>query len=429
MKLRLNYKHLYLLIALSILISVFVVKFPITLNIKTVTLFLSAIAGYSGIMFLLWTLVLGARSVVTLFSKDYAKLIKIHSWIGKYGMLLIFLHPILVMISYGESLPFIFLPNFSSLFENAITYGKSAFYIILVVWISSALLKSKMTQRPWKFLHLAAYISIPFALLHIPYTGSSFATTLSAKIYFIIVLIGFAFFTLLRLRGILNLNKFKYTIISQQQITSDVFEIRLRPTAEHLPVVKPGQYIYIKLKYVGEDHPFSMLDYNQSTGEISIGYKVCGLFTNKLSKQLVNKQVLLSGPFGDFTDDICEKPVVYIAGGIGIAPFSSRLINEADRREQWLFYVNKTRNDSAFSDRLKNSCDKVISVYSREPSLSENNTETGHLQSDFLKKYLYDPTRFTYYICGPSAMVESTVRVLENNDIPPHNIHTELFSF
>lgn len=429
MKLRPNPKHLYLLISLSILMSVFVVKFPTILNIKTITLFLSAIAGYSGVMLLLWTFILGTRSVVMLLTNDYAKVIKIHSWIGKYGMLLIFLHPILVMISYGESLPFIFLPNFSSLFENAITYGKSAFYIILIIWISSAILKSRMTQRPWKFLHLAAYVSVPFALLHVPYTGSSFATMLSAKIYFIVVTTGFAFFALFRLRGALNLNKFKYTIISQQQITPDIFEIKLKPTDEHLPLVKPGQYIYIKQNKIGEDHPFSMLDYNKTTGEISIGYKVCGLFTNKLSKQPVGKQVLLSGPFGEFTNDICEKPVVYIAGGIGIAPFAARLLNENDKREQWLFYVNKTRKDSAFSDRLKTNCDKVVSIYSREPTLNENNTESGHLQSDFLKKYLYNPTRFSYYICGPSGMVESTVRILENNDVPTKNIHTELFSF
>lgn len=429
MKLRPNYKHLYILIALSILISFFVVKIPTSLNLQSITLFISAAAGYSGIMLLLWTFILGTRSVVALLFDDYAQVLKLHSWIGKYGTLLIFLHPILLMISYGQSLPFVFMPNFSSQFENAITYGKSAFYIILVIWLSSALLKKQMSQRPWKYLHLAAYVVIPFALLHIPYTGSSYTTMLSARIYFFSVIIGFAIFGLLRLRGALNLNKFKYLIISNIQVAPEIFELRLKPIDEHLPKVKPGQYIYIKQNNIGEDHPFSMFNYNQTTGELIIGYKACGKFTKQLSKQLSGKKVLLSGPFGLFTQDITDKPVVYIAGGIGVAPFAYRLLNEPNNRQQWLFYINKTKQNAAFSDQLKSRCNNLISIYTRQESSGERNTETGHLKSDFLKKYLHDPTIYTYYICGPEAMVDSTVRILENNNVPVNNIHKELFSF
>lgn len=343
MKLRPNYKHLYILIALSILLSFFVVKIPTSVNIQSITLYLSAAAGYSGVMLLLWTFILGTRSIIMLLSDDYAQAIKLHSWIGKYGTLLIFLHPILLMISYSQSLSFIFIPNFSSQFENAITYGKSAFYIILVIWLSSALLKKQMTQRPWKYLHLAAYIATPFALLHIPYTGSSFATMISAKIYFFIVVFGFSIFALLRLRGALNLNKYQYKIISNVQVSPELFKLRLKPIAEHLPKIKPGQYVYIKQNKVGEDHPFSMFNYDNKTGELIIGYKVCGQFTNKLSNQPINKTILLSGPFGRFTEQITDQPVVYIAGGIGVAPFAYRLLNETNSREQWLFYINKTR--------------------------------------------------------------------------------------
>lgn len=429
MTLRPNFKHLYVLVIFSIVLSCFVVKVPTSFDLQSVALYLSAVAGYSGIMSLLWIFILGSRTVSALFSNDYAKIIQIHSLMSKYGTLLIFLHPLLVMVSYGESLSFALLPNFSSAFENYISYGKSAIYLILIIWISSALLKKRISHRPWKYIHLAAYISVPFALLHIPFTGSSYMTMFSAQLYFLITTIGFITFFIIRLRGIFNIDKYKYKITANTKITSGIFELKLTPIDDHMPEIKPGQYIYLKLNKIGEEHPFSMYNYDRTTGEITIGYKTCGKFTDKMSAVKVGIEIYISGPFGQFTQDITNEPAVYIAGGIGIAPFAYRILNEANQREQWLFYVNRTNNDAAFNCQLKSACpDKVISINTRESS-NDANTETGHLQFNHISKYLKKPENYTYYICGPAPMIKATKETLINAGINPKNIHKELFSF
>lgn len=430
MSLQKRYKVLYLLIIISMLLSLFIVKVPTQINITTTTLYISAIAGYSGIMLLLWNFVLGTRSVSTLFFKDYAKTIKLHSWIGKYGTLLIFLHPILVMISYSKSLFFVILPSFSSEFENAITYGRAALWIILVIWISSALLKSKVSYRPWKYLHLGAYISIPFALLHVPDTGSSYAASISAKLYFFTVVIGFLIFLAIRLRGALNLNKSKYSISLQKEVSPEVFVIQLTPQSIYQLTPKPGQYIYIKRGWFSEDHPFSVLDHDATNGVITLGYKIYGAFTKKLSKVTAGSILLVSGPFGYFTQDININPVVYIAGGIGVTPFMSRILHENNKREQWLFYTNRTFDSAAFEASLRQSLkDRYVPIYSREEYLPTIKDEFGYIKSEMFIKYLSDPKAYSYYICGPQTMIKTVTKELEQLGISEQSIHQESFNF
>lgn len=419
-----KFKLLKLTIIISVILSFFAAKLPMTLNFSSVTLYVSAVTGYAGIMLLLWTFILGTRSVITLFSNDYIRIIKAHSWIGKYGMLTIFIHPILVMLSYSESLLFIFLPNYGSEFENAVTFGRSAFFIIIIIWISSALLKSKVSNRPWKYLHLAAYFAVPFTLLHIPDTGSSYASIIGAKIYFFVVVVGFGIFGLLRLRGVLNLNKTKYEIVSNHESAQGIFTVALKPAKKEFIKIKPGQYVYIKSGRLSEDHPFSLLDYNNKTGQIVIGYKVYGYFTKKLSSLTAGNNLLLSGPYGTFTGDITTKPVVFIAGGIGVTPFMSRIIHESNNREQWLFYTNKNKDLAAYINIIKNYNTKLVEVYSREKYADH---EFGHVDADLIKKYLSNPTDYPYYICGPDKMTKDIIEGLKQLSVTPANIHYEIF--
>jgi len=334
------------------------------------------------------------------------------------------------MISYSKSLLFVILPSFGSEFENAITYGRAALWIILVIWISSALLKSKVSYRPWKYLHLGAYISIPFALLHVPYTGSSYAASIGAKIYFFTVVIGFLTFLLIRLRGALNLNKSKYSISLQKEVSPEVFVMQLTPQSVYQLAPKPGQYIYIKCGWFSEDHPFSVLDHNESNGVITLGYKTYGAFTKKLSKVKVGSILLISGPFGYFTQDINTNPVVYIAGGIGVTPFMSRILHEDNKREQWLFYTNKTFGSAAFETSLRQSLkNRYVPIYSREEYSPTIKGEFGHIKSEMFIKYLSDPKAYSYYICGPQTMIKSVTKELKQLGISEQSINQELFDF
>lgn len=417
-------KILHLIIVISVILSITAVKLPNNFNFSSIALYLSAIAGYAGIMLMLWTFILGARSIITLFSNDYIKIIKTHSFIGKYGTLLIFLHPLLVMLSYEESLPFIFTPEYGSTFNNAITYGRSAFWIILVIWLTSAFFRNKVSGRSWKYIHLGSYFAIPFALLHVPDTGSSFATLMSAKIYFFIVLIGFVVFSVLRLRGFLSLDKEKYAISANYKSADNIFTLVLKPQTKDFVKIKPGQYVYLKSNRFGEDHPFSILDYNEESGQLVIGYKIYGPFTKKLLGFKNGQELYISKALGTFTSNIDQNPVVFVAGGIGVTPFMPRIIHESNTREQWLFYSNQTKKDSAYIDIIEKSNTKMVKVYTRE---NYPDSEFGHVDIKMIQKYIPELTNYSFYICGPEKMTRDLIDELKNAGVLDANIHYEIF--
>jgi predicted ferric reductase len=282
-----------------------------------------------------------------------------------------------------------------------------------------------MSFRPWKYLHLGAYISAPFALLHIPNSGSSYASLLNARIYFWAVVVGFAIFGLLRLRGALNLNKSKYIVVNQEQICPGVYTLTVKPTDYDSISPKPGQYIYIKTGWFSEDHPFSVMNFNPTTNTIQIGYKAFGDFTKRLSGIPAGKQLFISGPFGYFTESISNSPTVYIAGGIGVTPFISRIINQNDQREQWLFYSNKEKLTAAYLAPLKQILgNHLIQIYK-----NHDGDEKGYITEQMIRKYIANPEKYKYYICGSDKLTKSVTAELRKCEVSKNNIEFESFNF
>ncbi|MBP9820970.1 ferric reductase-like transmembrane domain-containing protein [Candidatus Saccharibacteria bacterium] len=427
---------LYFLIALSTIPFIFFVNLPETWaltsqNIKSLALYVSAVLGYVGVSLIMWEFILGTRSVTGLYFKDLPQLLKVHSWLGKYGTILIFLHPLLVTISYGESLLYSFTLNFSSTFNSAVSWGRLSFFALIIVWVTSALVRGKISFRPWKYIHYLAYLSIPFVLLHVPDTGSSFSNTF-IQFYWYSVVILFIIFGALRLRHVFGYGKLKYKIVAQTQIKPDVFNLQLAPATKSI-TIKQGQYIYIQKSLLSEEHPFTVLDSNSKTGEILVAYKVFGSYTKKLSNLKASDYVNIDGPYGVFTSQLLIEPIkktVFIAGGIGITPFVKYIIKQPISADYWLFYANKHKNKAPFRDILK-SClqNKYIDIISQDKDAPISNEQRGHICKEHIAKYINNPAEYNYYICGASGMMDSAQRALKELKVPKKQIFIEDFSF
>jgi predicted ferric reductase len=107
-------------------------------------LYVSAVFGYIGIVLLLWMYALGAKSIFGLVFRDISSITHIHRWLGKYGLLFILAHPILITLSYSEGLFYSLVPHISSEFERHVTLGRISLYLVIMLWVSSVLLRKKM---------------------------------------------------------------------------------------------------------------------------------------------------------------------------------------------------------------------------------------------------------------------------------------------
>lgn len=146
--------------------------------------------------------------------------------------------------------------------------------------------------------------------------------------------------------------------------------------------------------------------------------------------------IRIDGPFGDFTLGATGRPVVFIAGGIGITPFMSMLRQAAQERSPqrlFLAYSNRRPEDAAFLDELQ-----VLERQNRNFRLLATMTdmgksarawsgETGHVDADRLKRLVGDLAAPIFYVVGPPAMVEAMQRTLADAGIAGDRIRTEEF--
>ncbi len=145
----------------------------------------------------------------------------------------------------------------------------------------------------------------------------------------------------------------------------------------------------------------------------------------------------IEGPFGDFTlgkNAPAEKPAVFLAGGIGITPARSIILQatqEQSPRPLYLFYSNRQPEDAAFLQELiaiqkKNSCFKLITTFTQGASAG---SEAGYINPEMIKRHLdLDRPSPTYYIAGPAAMTLAMRTMLETMKVNEDDIKTEEFS-
>ena len=254
----------------------------------------------------------------------------------------------------------------------------------------------------------------------------------AVKAYYCSLVVVFLIFTLLRLRSVLNLDKHAYTIAGNRHLDAEDYLLWLSPVSRGI-MPRRGQYVYLKTGYISEDHPFSMTQYNETNSDLYLTYRVFGEFTKYLASLETGTKVFVGGPYGSFTEEIDaepSRPVVYIAGGIGITPFIERILRENARREQWLFAANRTPDSAVFISTLQPLLgSRCVTVYNEGHTQPLPNEESGFLTSDIIHKYLTDPSQYDYYICGPPPMMNAVTKMLKDMGIALKHIHTEKFGW
>lgn len=139
-----------------------------------------------------------------------------------------------------------------------------------------------------------------------------------------------------------------------------------------------------------------------------------------------------SGPGGRFIYPDDGPPAVFIAGGIGITPFRSILVDLAQRSaaaDVVLLYANRGP-DLPFGEELDElACLRpdlrlVMTLTRPTPRWSG---EVGRIDASFIARHVPDLERRLAFVAGPRPMVESTVDALEALGMEPARVHQELF--
>lgn len=139
-------------------------------------------------------------------------------------------------------------------------------------------------------------------------------------------------------------------------------------------------------------------------------FKKSSSFKKAWMEMKKGEQVTVSGSQGEFVlpQDV-GRPLCFIAGGIGITPFRSMVVDlweRGEKRDIVLVYANGRRSEAAFGD-----------VWERAAGVGVKTTyvmtETeGRVDGEMLKKKVPDYRERVFYVSGPQAMVEAIEGVL-----------------
>ena len=115
-----------------------------------------------------------------------------------------------------------------------------------------------------------------------------------------------------------------YKILKNERISPDSFLMKIKYPIPGNKVL-PGKFVIVMAKKDRERIPLTIYDYDSEKEILSVIYQVIGASTEELST-LKDEIFVVAGPLGN-ANEICANPkefkdksIVYIAGGVGIAP-------------------------------------------------------------------------------------------------------------
>lgn len=251
----------------------------------------------------------------------------------------------------------------------------------------------------------------------------------------------------------------KFRIQKKVPECRDVYSFYLAPhDGKPLPSFKPGQYLTFDLNLHGEGQNaarkvvrcYSLSDCANSSDQYRVTIKKIssppdkpdappGAASSFFHERLKEGDILdVMAPRGVFYLDMSEsRPIVLIAGGIGITPLLSMLkavVKSGSRRETWLFFGVRNRKEYIFKEHLEriaaeNENVRLHVCYS-EPEEGDveggDHCHAGWVGVDLFKRLL-PSNNFDFYICGPGPMMDAITKQLDEWGVPANRVHHEAF--
>ena len=147
------------------------------------------IAGFIGATFLFWEFMLGIKDLAKKIAPNPGTFIKLHIFLGVWGMFFVLIHPILEIKVYG----------ISSLFGSNFLYGEIAFLFALLIWITSAFIRNKFSYKKWLIVHYLSYPLMFLVFIHALEIGSFLRTFILIRAYWFALLGTYGVLVLLRI--------------------------------------------------------------------------------------------------------------------------------------------------------------------------------------------------------------------------------------
>ncbi len=196
----------------------------------------------------------------------------------------------------------------------------------------------------------------------------------------------------------------------------------------------PGQYVNVQIPGTDLTRAYS---FSSGPGAQVASFVVRNVPNGRMSSYLSDiakpgESISFAGPNGSFYLREIKRPVLFLAGGTGIAPFLSMLeylaVSGPDHPIKMVFSVTNDM-DLVALDQLEAMKIKLPGfeyrtvVASAESGHDRKGYVTEHIENEWLNQGDVD-----VYLCGPVAMVDAVRNWLAGAGVTPANFLFEKFS-
>lgn len=227
---------------------------------------------------------------------------------------------------------------------------------------------------------------------------------------------------------------FEAAISEVRQLSDSTIALSIKGESLVRLAFLPGQYVNLKVPGSEQSRAYSFSSL-QKGGQVSFLIRnvpggLMSSFLTGLAK--AGDQLTLAGPLGSFYLREIRRPLLLLAGGTGLAPFTAMLEKIAEQgSEHPLHLIYGVTHDfdlveldklEAFAARIPNFTFSAC-VASPDSSYPQKGYVTEHIEPGHLNEGDVD-----IYLCGPPPMVEAVSRFIREQGVQPANFYYEKFA-
>ena len=227
----------------------------------------------------------------------------------------------------------------------------------------------------------------------------------------------------------------KLGVITDVRIdTPDIKTFRVvSPEGKKLFEHRPGQCAMVSIPGVGEAM-FSITSSPTNTEFMEFSIKKCGCLTTWLHQAEVGQNVTVRGPYGNpvpVDDVFAGKDLLFVAGGVGLAPLRSVINYCRHYRDRYgkidIVYGSRSKDDLLDYQEIINEWSKDSGVNVHLTIDREQEGWDGHVGfvPTYVKELGFEPTK-TAVLCGPPIMIKFTLQGLSELGFNREQVYTTL---
>ena len=368
------------------------------------------------------------------------KLYHVHKWSGITAVLLVVAHWLLILsprtlaswgwietVARGRHGPG---GGGSSLIGLAKEMGEWSAWIMIVLGIVALL---RFVPYGWfRKLHKGFPVAFLIGAFHsvVMLQKENIVATPFGLMLIAVSLIG-SVIAVVSLYGLIGRNRrHRGQIASVVQTESGVLDLRVDPGADW-PGHEAGQFALLTVDRSEGPHPFTIVSDWKPGASLRFAIKPLGDYTRSLAGRVkVGDTVIIEGPYGRFDFGDVSEDQVWVAGGVGVAPFLARLEMLASSRatgsgqgKVHFFYCVRNARDASFPEGLPDLCRRAgveLHLWIDE--------KYGQIQPNDIGKFV-DKARNVWF-CGPSRWATTLQSYFQRHcGLPPERFHREIFEF